>query len=77
MQNNPASEVTNPVLTERELAQRLKVSLSLVRKWRRESKGPRFVRLSKCVRYVVEDVQRWLAEQSGGPTAKASPSSQK
>jgi predicted DNA-binding transcriptional regulator AlpA len=72
MQSTSVLEVANPVLTEKELAQRLRASLSLLRKWRRDKKGPPYLRLGdKLIRYSAADVQAWLAGQSRSPTAKA------
>jgi hypothetical protein len=45
---------------ERVAARMLSVSTAALRKWRREGKGPRFVRLSKCVRYRVQDLEEFL-----------------
>jgi predicted DNA-binding transcriptional regulator AlpA len=50
----------NTAITESELARRAAVSTAVLRKWRREGTGPRFVRLGRCVRYLVADVDTWL-----------------
>jgi predicted DNA-binding transcriptional regulator AlpA len=47
-------------LTESETARRLGVSISGLRKWRRNGSGPRFVRLGRLVRYLATDIQVWL-----------------
>jgi predicted DNA-binding transcriptional regulator AlpA len=77
-QNTPTLEVPERVLTEKELAQTLRASVSLVRKWRRDRKGPPFVRLGdKIIRYSCADVRAWLAEQARRPSAKALPTLRK
>ena len=46
---------------EKELAAKLAVSLPTLRRWRTEGRGPRFVKLSACVRYRHEDVEAGLS----------------
>ena len=79
MQKQPALEVPESVLlTERQVAQRLHVSTSLVRKLRHNGEGPAFVRPGrKLVRYLGADVEAWLTQQRQEPSGKASPSFQK
>ncbi len=63
MGNRPAEEFTvysDEVLTESELARRARVSISVLRKWRREGQGPRFLKLGRLVRYRAQDIQAWL-----------------
>ncbi len=61
-------------MTESELARRASVSVAVLRKWRREGKGPRFLKLGRLVRYLVGDVDDWLQshafEGSQQPGAK-------
>jgi predicted DNA-binding transcriptional regulator AlpA len=78
MQNSPAPEVPADILTEKELAQSYKHSVSLARKWRRTGEGPPFIRLGgKLIRYRRADVEAWLTGQRREPSAKASPVLQK
>ena len=59
------------LLEEKELAQRLHVSLGTLRTWRTEGKGPRFHRIGQMIRYAPSDVKLWLlTRQSGGQLAK-------
>jgi predicted DNA-binding transcriptional regulator AlpA len=55
-----------PVLaiSESELARRANVSIAVLRKWRRESKGPRHLKLGRLVRYLARDVDAWLEEHA-------------
>lgn len=76
--NSPALEVPELMLTEKEVAQTLKNSVSVLRKWRCGGRGPAFFRLhDKLIRYSLKDVREWLATQRREPTAKASASLQK
>jgi predicted DNA-binding transcriptional regulator AlpA len=50
----------NTAISESELARRTAVSTAVLRKWRREGTGPRFLRLGRCVRYLISDVDTWL-----------------
>ena len=52
------------VLTETEAAQRLRVSISGMRKWRREGSGTRFIRIGRLVRYAGDDIREWLRARS-------------
>lgn len=47
-------------LTESETARLLNLSVSGLRKWRRNGSGPRYVRLGRLIRYRVADIQVWL-----------------
>lgn len=51
-------------ISESEAARRLSVSIGALRKWRRESKGPRFIKLGRLVRYSVGSLQAWLEANS-------------
>jgi hypothetical protein len=39
------------LIDERQAAQRLKVSVAALRRWRREKRGPPFTKIERCVRY--------------------------
>jgi predicted DNA-binding transcriptional regulator AlpA len=49
-------------LTERDLADVLKVSTATLRAWRYLGKGPRFVRYGRIVRYLQSDVDMFIRE---------------
>ena len=59
------------LLTETDIAERLKVSLASVRRWRLEKRGPAFVKVGACVRYRPEDLEFWVTSL---PTASGHPS---
>jgi excisionase family DNA binding protein len=55
----------NALLTERELADCLKVSLTTVRRLRRTGKGPPVVWVGRQPRYRKQDVDAWIAAGGG------------
>ena len=59
------------LLEEKELAERLQVSLGTLRTWRTEGKGPRFHRIGQMIRYAPSDVKAWLLSRQGGGEAMA------
>ena len=58
------------LLTEGDVAKRLRVSLASLRRWRLLRRGPQFIKVGVLVRYRPEDIEEWLA---GQPTGGASP----
>ncbi|MFI9506203.1 helix-turn-helix transcriptional regulator [Nocardia sp. NPDC052566] len=46
-----------------QVAERLTVSVAVLRKWRIEGKGPRAFLLGNRLRYSAPDVEAWLIEQ--------------
>jgi predicted site-specific integrase-resolvase len=52
------------MLSEKEAARILAVSIAALRRWRREGRGPEFTRLERCVRYSVRSIEDWLAENA-------------
>ena len=55
------------LVDERQAARLLAVSVGLLRKWRRQSCGPAFTRCGRCVRYNVDAIQNFLAENTSTP----------
>lgn len=55
-------------LTEPEVADRLRVSLACLRRWRLERRGPRFVKVGSLVRYPAEELDRWIESLPAGGT---------
>ncbi len=51
---------TTRALTEREVAERLGLSVATLRAWRHRGKGPRFLRLGRAVRYLPSDVDDFV-----------------
>lgn len=54
------------LMTETEVAQRLHVSLALLRRWRVQRHGPTFMKVGALVRYRPEDLDAWLNELPTG-----------
>jgi hypothetical protein len=50
------------LVTERAAAGMMAVSVAALRRWRREHRGPEFVRCERCVRYDIRAIERFLAE---------------
>ena len=48
-------------MNETEAADRLGLSVATLRAWRHRGKGPRFVRFGRAVRYLVEDLEHYIA----------------
>ena len=53
--------VNSARLREAEAARRLGTSVRTLQKWRCNGKGPRFVRLSRAVRYDPADLDAFIA----------------
>lgn len=47
-------------LTERQVAEQLRLSVATLRAWRHRGKGPRFLRLGRSVRYLPSDVDEFV-----------------
>ena len=52
--------MTGVLLTEIEVADRLRVSLACLRRWRLERRGPIFLKVGSRVRYPSEELDRWI-----------------
>jgi predicted site-specific integrase-resolvase len=50
------TNVPEPLITESEAAAILRVSLTSLRRWRREGRGPVYRKLGKSVRYRPQDL---------------------
>jgi excisionase family DNA binding protein len=55
-----ANRLNGALLTELEVAERLRVSLACLRRWRLERRGPRFLKVGSLVRYPAEELDRWI-----------------
>lgn len=62
------------LLTEPEVAHRLRVSLACLRRWRLERRGPCFLKVGSLVRYPAEELSRWIASLPAGGTVITSES---
>lgn len=62
------------LLTEREVAKKLRLSVAALHKWRREGRGPAWVKLERAVRYPATDLQafiNWNKKAAVQPAAEA------
>ena len=57
------------MMTERELAERTRISPRTWQQWRGAGGGPPYVKIGRAVRYRWSQVEAWIASQSTGPTA--------
>lgn len=48
------------LLTEREVAAKLRISTAALHKWRREGRGPAWVKLERAVRYSASDLADFI-----------------
>jgi predicted DNA-binding transcriptional regulator AlpA len=53
-------------LTEFEVSRKTKISLATLRRWRLESRGPRYRKFGSLVRYGEDDLDDWLNAQPCG-----------
>lgn len=62
----------NQLLTEKEAAQTLGLSVRTLQGWRRVGGGPRFLSLSRrAVRYRIEDIETWMDSHAVENTTEA------
>ena len=51
------------LLSQKELAEMLRVSIEQLRLWRNKGIGPSYFRVGHAIRYRDVEVERWLREQ--------------
>jgi excisionase family DNA binding protein len=54
--------IMDELLTTEELATRLRVNPSTIRRWRLDDVGPRYLKVGSVYRYPVSAVEAWIAE---------------
>ena len=54
------AHATEEPLTERAAARRLGLKVATLRSWRRQDRGPAYVRLGRAVRYLPSDLDEFL-----------------
>ena len=54
------NEQQSQALTEHEVAERLGLSVATLRAWRLKRRGPRYVRFGRAVRYLANDIDRFV-----------------
>ena len=55
--------LSSPLLTEKELAERLGVSVGTIRHWRYSLQGPPVRKVGRSVRYSLIEIEQWLDDQ--------------
>jgi hypothetical protein len=55
------------MLNETQVARALAVTVSALRRWRSEGRGPEFVRIETCVRYDVRAIEKFLSKNLSNP----------
>lgn len=70
--NAPGITQGTRALTEREVADRLSLSVATLRAWRHRGQGPRFLRLGRAVRYLPADLEEFV--RASAVNAGAEPS---
>jgi hypothetical protein len=59
------------VVRERDAAAMLGVSTAALRRWRRERRGPAFIRIEGCIGYRLADLEDFLSENTVAIAPKA------
>lgn len=60
------------LLTEHEVADRLRVSLGCLRRWRLQQSGPRFRKVGSLVRYPDDELNHWIESLPAGGAPRPS-----
>jgi hypothetical protein len=58
------------LLTQDDLAPRIKVQTKTLEAWRYRGGGPKFVRVGRLIRYRPSDVQEWLTSRTVHSTSE-------
>lgn len=60
-----ATDIDTPdIVRESVAARRLGVSKASLRRWRRERRGPNFVRLERAIGYRLSDLEQFLSKNT-------------
>ncbi len=65
---SPPGEVLPNLLEIDEVTELLRISRSLLAKWRMAGRGPRFMKVGRRILYDCGEVRRWLAAQQRSST---------
>ena len=64
------------LLTESEVSEILRCTKAALRRWRREERGPRFIRVGRLIRYRLADVEEFLESNASSSRAASNASGQ-
>ena len=59
------------LVNEREAARLVGFSVAALIKWRREGRGPRYIRVGRSIRYRVSDLVEWIQRHTVGQSSSA------
>src|SRR5947209_7682966 len=71
VENRGRSEELQPLLTEKEAAMQMRISVAALRKWRQQGRPPTYIRVGARVRYRPEDLDAWLKAQAVNPVSQS------
>jgi predicted DNA-binding transcriptional regulator AlpA len=60
----------NILIDEKTAATQLSISLHTLRHWRRQGRGPQYVKLGSAIRYRPQDIERWVEERAQPKTRR-------
>jgi excisionase family DNA binding protein len=55
--------IPQPLMSVKELAELLQVSVKTIYDWRYRGLGPKAIRVGRHVRYELDEIERWLIVQ--------------
>lgn len=64
LNSNTEDIMSKSLVTEREAAQMLNISVSTLRRWRSDGLRPNYIRLGKCIRYNVAELASIIEEKT-------------
>ena len=64
------------ILNETEVSEMLRCTKAALRRWRREGRGPRFIRVGRLIRYRLADVEEFLESNASSSRAASNASGQ-
>ena len=60
------AQTRTQMVSEKQAARILAVSIAALRRWRREGRGPEFAHLERCIRYDLRSLESFVAQHSSG-----------
>jgi predicted DNA-binding transcriptional regulator AlpA len=70
MQGKPMSAITSSLLTTKQAAEMLGLSPNTLNQWRNLKRGPKFIKISKSVRYSPHELESYLEQQTRECTSR-------
>ena len=63
--------MSSNLLTPKQLAAKLCINENTLAKWRLTGLGPQYIKVQRCIRYAVSDVEEWLEKRKFQSTTEA------